>query len=253
MASVTFQDVSLTYEGVQREIEALGSLSFSIDHGEPLAIIGPSGCGKSSSLLLMAGLLQPTRGTVLVDGTPQLSPRRETALILQEYGLLPWKTVADNAGLGLEIRGVSKRTGSAAVAEALATVGLSEFAHAYPGELSGGMRQRVALARVLTLGADLLLMDEPLSALDSLTREELQDTLLTLWRQRGHTQVLVTHSIEEAAFLGRTIIVMTPRPGRVLRVVDNPGMGECDYRRDAAFFEVCAELRAALIEEAAQC
>lgn len=253
MASITFENVSLTYQGVRREIEALHSLSFSIPHGEPVSIIGPSGCGKSSSLLLAAGLLQPSSGTVLVDGAIQTSPRRETALILQEYGLLPWKTVEDNAALGLSIRGVSRATGAAAVSEALATVGLTEFAHTYPGELSGGMRQRVALARVLTLGADLLLMDEPLSALDSLTREELQDTLLDLWREHGHTQVLVTHSIEEAAFLGRTIIVMTPRPGRVLRIVENPGMGSCDYRRDPAFYATCAELRSALVAEGARC
>jgi NitT/TauT family transport system ATP-binding protein len=137
------------------------------------------------------------------------------------------------------------------VAEALERVGIGDFSASYPGELSGGMRQRLALARALALDADLLLMDEPLSALDALTREDLQGLLLDVWRQRGHTSVLVTHSIEEAVFLGRRVVVLTPRPGRVAAIVDNPGMGEPGYRDAPAFYERCAELRRLLAAEGA--
>jgi len=251
MAALGLKGVSLTYEGSGRPVRALDGFSLEVAAGEPLAVIGPSGCGKSTLLLLAAGLLSPSGGTVAVDGQQVAGVRRETALILQDYGLLPWKTVAENAGLGLEIRGVSRAERSTVVGEALARVGIAEFAGAYPGELSGGMRQRLALARAVALDADLLLMDEPLSALDALTREDLQDVLLELWRGRGHAQVLVTHSIEEAVFLGRRIVVMSPRPGRVAAVVDNPAMGEEGYRASAAFYERCAELRSLLASEGA--
>lgn len=251
MASVTFNNVSLTYKGSDRDVQALRDVSWEISDGEPVALIGPSGCGKSTSLLLAAGLMSPSSGDVLVGDVPANAPRRETALILQEYGLLPWKTVSQNAALGLTIRGMSKRESSGIVARALETVGLSDFARAYPGELSGGMRQRLALARAVALDADLLLMDEPLSALDSLTREDLQDMLLELWQRRGHTQILVTHSIEEAVYLGRRIILMTPRPGRIHAIVENPGMGEKAYRQSPDFFATCSHLRELLVEEGA--
>jgi len=290
MAALGFDSVSLTYEGSGRPVRALDAFSLDVAHGEPVAVIGPSGCGKSTMLLLAAGLLASSTGVIRVDGVSVTGTRRETALILQDYGLLPWKTVADNAGLGLQIRGISReerrrrahealeRVGIGEFAraypgelsglglqirgisreerrrrahEALERVGIGEFARAYPGELSGGMAQRLALARAVALDADLLLMDEPLSALDALTREDLQDVLLELWRSRGHAQVLVTHSIEEAVFLGRRIVVMTPRPGRVAAVVDNPEMGAEGYRASVAFYERCAKLRALLASEGA--
>jgi NitT/TauT family transport system ATP-binding protein len=246
VSALAFDSVSLTYEGSGRAVRALDAFTLEIGPGEPVALIGPSGCGKSTALLLAAGLLQPTTGTVRVDGAPLAGVRRGTALILQEYGLLPWKTVADNAGLGLEVRGMARADRRAAVAGALERVGLSEFAAAYPGELSGGMRQRLALARAVALDADLLLMDEPLSALDALTREDLQGVLLELWRRRGHAQLLVTHSIEEAVFLGKRVVVMSPRPGRVAAIVENPQMGEAGYRASEEFLRNCTQLRALL-------
>lgn len=251
MAFLAFDDVSLLYEGQDRAVRALERLSFTLDRGEPLAVIGPSGCGKSSMLLLAAGLLEPTTGSVSVDGQPLTGPRRSTSLILQEHGLLPWKTAEENAALGLRIRGVAHGEARQRAREALERVGLAESARAYPGELSGGMRQRVGLARAVALDADLLLMDEPLSALDALRREDLQDVLLDLWRRRGHAQVLVTHSIEEAVFLGKRVIVMSPSPGAVRSIVDNPGMGEPGYRLDPVFHERCAELREILAGEGA--
>ncbi|MBN2247573.1 MAG: ABC transporter ATP-binding protein [Coriobacteriia bacterium] len=251
MSFLSLQDVSLCYEGQDRAVRALEGLSLAVGRGEPIAVIGPSGCGKSSMLLLAAGLLAPTGGTVRVDDQPLAGPRRATSLILQEHGLLPWKTTEDNAALGLRIRGADRRESRERAREALDRVGLAEFARAYPGELSGGMRQRVGLARAVALDADLLLMDEPLSALDALRREDLQDVLLDLWRRRGHAQVLVTHSIEEAVFLGRRVVVMTPSPGAVRSIVENPDAGEPGYRLDPVFHERCAELREILASEGA--
>jgi ABC-type nitrate/sulfonate/bicarbonate transport system ATPase subunit len=251
VATLSFDSVTLTYEGSDRSVRALEALSLEIGAGEAVSVIGPSGCGKSTLLLLAAGLLVPTDGSVLVEGTPLAGPRRETALILQDFGLLPWKTVEANAGLGLEVRGVAREERRRRSAEALERVGLADFAHAYPAELSGGMRQRLGLARAVALDADLLLMDEPLSALDALKREDLQDVLLELWQRRGHTQVLVTHSIEEAVFLGRRVVVMTPRPGRVAAIVDNPGMGSVGYRDSEEYHERCVQLRRVLADEGA--
>lgn len=263
MVTLDFNTVEYTYEGSGRAVRALDGLELQVESGEPVAIIGPSGCGKSTLLLLAAGLLgrpgasvsagagDTARGTVRIDGAPIQGVRTGTSLILQDYGLLPWKTVAANAGLGLEIRGMKRPERESRVTQALRTVGLTEFAKMYPGELSGGMRQRLALARAVALDADLLLMDEPLSALDALTREDLQDVLLGLWQRRGHTQVLVTHSIEEAVFLGRRIVVMTPRPGRVAAIVENPEMGTDGFRASALFYERCAGLRALLASEGA--
>jgi ABC-type nitrate/sulfonate/bicarbonate transport system ATPase subunit len=251
VASVDIRELSVTYEGVDRAVHALDRLSLTLSDGEPVAIIGPSGCGKSTLLLALSGLLHAGTGEVLVGGEPVRGPRLHTALILQDFGLLPWKTALHNAGLGLEVRRLPRAERTARAMEALSSVGLAEFAGAYPGELSGGMRQRLALARALALDADLLLMDEPLSALDALTRESLQDVLLELWRTRGHTALLVTHSIEEAVFLGRRIVVISPRPGRVAGIVDNPEMGSVGYRDTETFYERCAELRHLLAAEGA--
>ncbi len=258
MAALSFNRVSLTYEGSDRQVRALDDLTLDIANGESVAIIGPSGCGKSTLLLLAAGLLTPTAaagagagaaaGEITIAGDTIAGPRRETALILQDFGLLPWKTVAENAGLGLQIRGMGRSVVRERASDALERVGLAEFASAYPSELSGGMRQRLALARAVALDADLLLMDEPLSALDALKREELQAVLLELWQRRGHTSVLVTHSIEEAVFLGQRVVVMTPRPGRVGAIVDNPGAGTAGYRASEEFFARCTQLRALLAE-----
>jgi len=251
MPDVVVEDASVTYHGVEADVLALEHVGLSLPAGEAIALIGPSGCGKSTLLLAMAGLLAPSSGRVTVGGEQLLGPRLRTALILQDFGLLPWKTVLANAELGLVIRKQPAKESRHRTMEALERVGLAEFIHAFPGELSGGMRQRLALARALALDADLLLMDEPLSALDALTREDLQDLLLELWRDRGHTSMLVTHSIEEAVYLGRKVVVMTPRPGRVAAVVDNPLMGSAGYRQTEVFYERCAELRALLAAEGA--
>jgi len=251
MAGVRIDGLSVTYHGVDTDVSALDGVDLVLADGDAVAVIGPSGCGKSTLLLTIAGLMAPGGGAVLVGEAPVEGPRLRTALILQDFGLLPWKTVLDNAELGLKIRRHPVAERRALALEALERVGLTEFLHLYPSELSGGMRQRLALARALALDADLLLMDEPLSALDALTREDLQGLLLSLWGDRRHTAVLVTHSIEEAVYLGRTLVVMTPRPGRIAAVVDNPGMGSADYRQTEAFYAKCAELRGLLAAEGA--
>ncbi len=251
MATVEIRDLSVTYEGVDREVRALSGLRLTLAEGEPVAVIGPSGCGKSTLLLAVAGLIAATSGDVTVAGETVTGPRLRTALILQDFGLLPWKTALHNAALGLEIRRVPRTEARGRALDALGRVGLADFAGSYPAELSGGMRQRLALARALALDADLLLMDEPLSALDALTREDLQGLLLELWRTRAHTQVLVTHSIEEAVFLGSRIVVLTPRPGRVSSIVENPEMGRPGYRDTESFYERCVEVRRLLAAEGA--
>lgn len=251
MADVRIDALSVTYHGVDADVPALGGVDLALSDGDAVAVIGSSGCGKSTLLLTIAGLVPPTGGFLEVAGEPVSGPRLHTSLILQDFGLLPWKTVLQNAELGLKIRHHPVKERRKRALDALARVALDEFVHLYPSELSGGMRQRLALARALALDADLLLMDEPLSALDALTREDLQDLLLALWRDRRHTSVLVTHSIEEAVYLGRKVLVMTPRPGKVAAVVDNPGMGEQAYRQTEEFYAKCAELRRLLAEQGA--
>lgn len=249
-AQIEFTGVGLTYGRGDEAVEALRDVTFTVAAGESVALIGPSGCGKSTTLHLVAGLLAPSEGAVVVNGDVVSCPRRETAFIQQDLGLLPWKTALQNAALGLRIRKMPRDEALARAQSALARVELEGFERSWPKDLSGGMRQRLALARALAMDADLLLMDEPLSAIDALLRESLQDTLLDLWRERGHTQMLVTHSIEEAVYLGQRIIVFSDRPATVVGVVDNPAVGDAGWRASAAFAEKCQEVRDALTGDA---
>ncbi len=243
---VRFDDVSVEYATDEGPLLALSHLSIDVSPGEAISIIGPSGCGKSTLLHMAAGLVQPTSGSVQRDGEPVSNPCRTTALIPQSLGLLPWKNVYQNASLGLAIRRLPKEEIKRRTETALREVGLEGFEKAYPKNLSGGMQQRLALARAIALDMDLLLMDEPLSAIDALLRESLQDTLLDLWKRRGQTQILVTHSIEEAVYLGQRIIVLCARPGSSLGVVDNPWMGSASWRDSVGFTEQCKAVRTLL-------
>ncbi|MDR2035962.1 MAG: ABC transporter ATP-binding protein [Coriobacteriales bacterium] len=244
-------DVSKTYKGKAGEVAALSGLSLDVQRGQSVVLIGPSGCGKTTVLLLASGLLRAEEGTVLINNEPVVKPRLSTGLILQDYGLLPWKTVFENADLGLKIRKVPRQERLQETRQILEQVGIQGFARNYPGELSGGMRQRLALARVLTLDVDLLLMDEPLSALDLELREGLQDLLLAQWRERGYAQVLVTHSIDEAVFLGERIVVMSSRPGKVAAEIANPHAGDVGFRSTPEFFAKATEVRNALLSTGA--
>lgn len=225
--------------------------TWRVERGEAWAIIGPSGCGKTTLLYLLTGLRLPTSGSVLIDGQRLVKPRRATGLVLQDYGLLPWATATENIALGLRIRGVPAGERRRIAASWLARVGLADVAHHYPSQLSGGQRQRVAIARTLALQPDLLLMDEPFSSLDALTREELQGLVLDLRRETDLTTVLVTHNIEEAVFLGRRILVVSRAPIRSGLLVENPRAGQPDYRHEPAFYALCSEVRQ-LVQEQAQ-
>ncbi len=240
---VDIKNLSVSYRQSNGFVPALRDISFSVARGETCALIGPSGCGKSTLLYVLSGLLGDFSGQVMVDGRAVEPSRRKTALILQDYGLLPWKKVYDNVSVGLEIRGVSGNEKRERVRRVLNEVGLWEMRDRYPSQLSGGQRQRTAIARALALEPDLLLMDEPFSSLDALTREHLQGLLLDLWAAKRMTVVIVTHSIEEAAFLGRKIVILSGHPGRVIDIIENPGVGDAGFRKTATFHALTTLLR----------
>ena len=253
---IEFRDLDFSY---RREAPIFSGFNWQAARGEAFAVLGPSGCGKSTLLALLAGLLRPAGGEVLVDGQPLSRPRPRTGLIIQDYGLLPWATVRENAALGLRVRNFYGPDGIHAprdyrptlnVEPWLERLGLREVAGQYPARISGGQRQRTAIARTLALDPDLLLMDEPFSSLDALTREDLQRLTLELWREADLTIVIVTHSIEEAAVLGRRILLLGSAPARRAVVLENPALTEPGYRESSAFHEICRELRARLEEQA---
>jgi NitT/TauT family transport system ATP-binding protein len=200
-------------------IEALRSVSIKVGDGEFVSIVGASGCGKTTFLRLIDGLITPTSGSVTIDGKTVDRPGDNIAFVFQQDGLLPWRTVGDNAVLGPEIQGSDKPAARRLAREFLKLVGLSGFDAHYPHELSGGMRQRVNLARALAVGADVLLMDEPFAALDAQTRIIMQDELMRICRETGKTVLLVTHQIDEAVYLSDRVLVFTTRPGRLKEVV----------------------------------
>lgn len=229
--------------------------NWRVEKGDAWAVLGPSGCGKSTLLALAAGLLFPTQGQVLVEGQPLTRPRPHTGLIIQDYGLLPWATVRENAALGLRVRNFYGADGIHApkdyvprtdVTPWLERLGLLEVADQFPSQISGGQRQRTAIARTLALEPDLLLMDEPFSSLDAPTREGLQTLVMELWADQHLTLVLVTHAIEEGAMVGKRILVLGNPPNTQALVVDNPGAGGANYRTTQEYQAICQFLREAL-------
>ncbi|HWT92807.1 MAG TPA: ABC transporter ATP-binding protein [Solirubrobacteraceae bacterium] len=220
--SVLLAGVRHRYGGGGRRdgVEALGPVDLEIAPGELVAIVGPSGCGKSTLLSLIAGFVRPSSGTVSVEGVEVREPGPDRGVVFQHPNLYPWLTVRDNVAFGPRMKGVAKSARRAAADAQLAAVGLSEFADARPYELSGGMQQRCQIARMLAGEPRIMLLDEPFGALDALTREQMQGELHRIWEGSGRTAVLVTHSVEEAVFLGTRVLVMSPRPGRV--VFDEP-------------------------------
>ncbi len=240
---IEIEHLTVVYGRGATAIPAVQDLSLTVDSYELVALVGPSGCGKSSLLLTLAGLIRPSKGQVRVYGEPVRGVRRDVALILQDAGLLPWKTVRQNAELSLRIQ---RRKDSTTVDEVLAQLGLAGFERRFPGELSEGMKRRVGIARALALQPRVLLMDEPMANLDTLTREHIQNLVLNLWRDLGFTGVLVTHDMEEAVFLGQRIVVLSPRPARIVEILDNPGMGTVEYRGTPEFMAKVAHLREVL-------
>jgi NitT/TauT family transport system ATP-binding protein len=202
-----------------RSVEALRDISFEVHPREFVAIVGPSGCGKSTLCELVAGLLRPTQGTLLLKGEPIWGPHPGVGFVFQEDSTLPWLTARENVGFGLRMRGVPRAGWESRATRMMELVGLSGFEHHYPRQLSGGMRQRVAIARTLVLDPELILMDEPFGALDAQTRLLLGEELLQIWQRVGATILFVTHDIAEAVRLADRVVVMSTRPGRIKRVV----------------------------------
>lgn len=218
----------------------LSKLNLEISPGERWVIIGPSGCGKSTLLLLLAGLLKPTQGQIWLENGILENPHPEISLILQDYGLFPWKTVSENAALGLIISGLKQAKAQEIVLPILTILGLNEHLYKYPAQLSGGQRQRVAIARSLATEPRYLLLDEPFSALDTLTREQLQDSLLNLASKYNFTMVMVTHNIEEAVYLGQKIVILSSS-GEVLHLLENTG--QKPDRNTPEYYGQCAKIR----------
>ena len=204
-------------------LSVIEGLDLMVGDGEFLAVVGPSGCGKSTLLRMVSGLVKPSRGRVLIDNVVVDKPNPKYNLVFQEHALYPWRTVFHNVALGLEMQNRSSDEIRDRVERLLSLVGLEKFASFYPHQLSGGMRQRAALVRVLAVDPDILLLDEPFGALDAMTRLVLQDELLRLWEHSGKTVVLVTHDVEEALFLADRVVIMSALPGRVRDILDVPG------------------------------
>ncbi len=209
--------VQKVFAAKEREIVALRDIDLEVARGEFVCLLGPSGCGKSTLLNAVAGFSLPSAGQITVDGKPVLAPGPDRGMVFQEYALFPWMTVAENIAFGLEVKKTPKADIAARVQALLAMLNLRDFRDRFPKDLSGGMRQRVAIARVLALDPPIMLMDEPFGALDALTRRNLQDELLRLWGETGKTILFVTHSIEESIYLADRIVVMTYRPGTIKR------------------------------------
>ena len=216
-AAVSVRGVSMIYPG---PVQALKDIDLDFPAGQLTSLLGPSGCGKTTLLKIIAGLLQPAAGTVLVNGKKVEGPGPERAFVFQDFALLPWATVMRNVAFGLELRGVPKSEREAVAEKYIGEVGLRGFEQKYPHELSGGMRQRVGLARALSVKADVLLMDEPFSAVDEQTRRKFQEDLLQLVAVEKRTFLFVTHSIEEAVYLSARIVLLSPRPGKVWKIIE---------------------------------
>ncbi len=249
--AIVIRSVDKTFNpGTRGEVAALETVDLTVAPGEFVSLIGPSGCGKSTVLRLIADLVAPTAGEIEVFGKSAHQARldRDYGMAFQSAGLFSWRKVARNIELPLELMGWSKADREARSAEMLAMVRLAEFGKHYPWQLSGGMQQRIAIARALSFKPRLLLMDEPFGALDEMTREHMQSELLSLVSDLGTTVVFVTHSISEATFLSDRVVVLSPRPGRIHEIIDVPlGSGRTDdAREEPAFFACSTEIRESL-------
>ncbi|MES0884514.1 ABC transporter ATP-binding protein [Roseibium sp. SCP14] len=216
---IDFQNVSRHFGAGSGSFLALDRLNLQIGDGEFVTVVGPSGCGKSTAMNIAAGLLKPSDGTVLVDGSPVDGPGPERGMIFQQYALFPWLTVRENVEFGLKIQKLTRRERREIAAHYMDLVGLSDFAEALPKMLSGGMKQRCAIARAYAVNPKILLMDEPFGALDALTRVTMQDQLLDTWGRERRTVMFITHDVDEAVYLANRVIVMAARPGRLKEII----------------------------------
>jgi NitT/TauT family transport system ATP-binding protein len=242
-AIVEVKKIGKIYDG---GVEALKDVSLGLPRARLSTLLGPSGCGKTTLLKIIAGLISPSSGEVWVKGKKVDGPGPERAFVFQDFALLPWANVLRNVAFGLELRGISKEQRFAAARKQISEVGLSNFESSYPHQLSGGMRQRVGLARALAVDADIILMDEPFSSVDEQTRRKFQEELLELLRHKQKTVIFVTHSIEEAAYLSDQIVLLSPRPGTVSKIIHpniERGVRDPDeIRRDKNYLDVVDEI-----------
>ena len=242
MTEVEVRGVAKVYDN---GLEALRDVNLSFPKGQLSTLLGPSGCGKTTLLKIIAGLLPRSGGEVLVNGKSVNGPGPERAFVFQDFALLPWASVLRNVGFGLELRGVARPEREELARKYIAEVGLKGFEDRYPNQLSGGMRQRVGLARALTVDADIILMDEPFSSVDEQTRRKFQEDLLDLLRHHQKTVIFVTHSIEEAAYLSDQIALLSPRPGTVSRIVRpeiDRSKSADEIRRDRNYLDTVDEI-----------
>jgi len=240
---VEVKNVAKTYEN---GVEALRDVNLAFPQGQLSTLLGPSGCGKTTLLKIIAGLIPRNAGEVLVRGKPVDGPGPERAFVFQDFALLPWADVLRNVAFGLELRGIEREQREAVARRYIAEVGLKGFEHRHPSQLSGGMRQRVGLARALSVDADIILMDEPFSSVDEQTRRKFQEELLELLRHKSKTVIFVTHSIEEAVYLSDQIILLSPRPGTISRIIqpkiDRDGKNPDEIRRDKNYLDTVDEI-----------
>ncbi|MFF3640988.1 ABC transporter ATP-binding protein [Streptomyces sp. NPDC002564] len=244
--AVRIADVAVRFRTKKKDVTALRDVSLDIGTGEFVALVGPSGCGKSTLLKLVAGLLRPSAGDVLLNGERVAGPRRDIGYVFQRAALLDWRSARRNILLQAEMRGLPAEWARARADELIRMTGLGGFEDAYPHELSGGMQQRVALCRALLHEPPVLLMDEPFGALDALTREQLNVELNRIWRETGTTVLLVTHSIAEAVYLADRVVVMSPRPGTVTEVIEvglPPDRGYAQTLASTGFREATGRIR----------
>jgi len=244
---ISVQELSVAYGENQQLTPALDKVTIDIASGQIYTFIGPSGCGKSTFLYILAGILKEFQGSVTIDGKPVDPHKQRIGLILQNYGLLPWKNVHQNAMLGAKIK--AQPADDLYVRFIFQQLGIEDLLGRYPKELSGGQQQRVAIARAFILKPDLLLMDEPFSALDAITREEIQDLFLKIWKQHQVTTVFITHSVDEALYLGSKIVVFSPAPGKIIEVIDNPCFQLENLRARDEYYRMSKQLRKMLSEE----
>ena len=242
-AIVEVRAVSKSYDG---SVEALADVDLALPQGELTTLLGPSGCGKTTLLKIIAGLMSPSRGEIWVKGQKIDGPGAERAFVFQDFALLPWANVLRNVAFGLELRGVPQNEREQIARKHIGEVGLTNFANSYPHQLSGGMRQRVGLARAFAVDADIILMDEPFSSVDEQTRRKFQEEVLELLRHKHKTVIFVTHSIEEAAYLSDSIVLLSPRPGRVSKIlrpqIEREGKNPEEIRRDKIYLDTVDEI-----------
>jgi NitT/TauT family transport system ATP-binding protein len=245
MSALQLHEVSKTFALKERQVVALQDISIAVKEQEFVSIVGPSGCGKSTLLLLTAGLESPTAGRIVVDGRPVIAPITDVGIVFQRDVLFDWRTIVGNVMLQADIRRLPRGPALQKTHALLEKVGLAGFEQAYPWQLSGGMRQRVAICRALLHDASLLLMDEPFGALDALTRDQMALDLLRIWSDDRRTALFITHDIAEAVFLSDRVLVMSPRPGRIVADIriDLPRPRELDIRDEPDFIEYQRKIR----------